>query len=249
MRAASLPCGDGPRTLVSRLTEYASLADVYEFLTPEALLTPEGNVAAFEPWIDPLAQSARVLDCACGIGLLATGLALRGLQAHASDLSPDMVRRTRATAARHGVELPARVCAWEDLAPEPVYDAVFCVGNSLAHARDRVAALRAMTATLKPGGLLLVTSRNWDREQDDPPYDVERHGRRARVTYAWSATAVEITVTLDDGSVVQESLTPWPFGHGDLREELQETGLVVEQDTWTIEASRYLVAARKLTST
>jgi len=130
------------------VAEYASLADVYEFLTPEPLLTPEGNVAAFAPWIDPLPAGARVLDCACGIGLLAVGLALRGFEAHASDASPDMIRRTRGIAATHGVDVPARVCAWEDLPPEAVHDAVFCVGNSLPHTHDRITALRAMAATL-----------------------------------------------------------------------------------------------------
>ena len=58
------------------------------------LLTPEGNVAAFAPWLPE--PPARVLDCACGIGLLAAGLARAGYEVAASDLSPDMVARTRA---------------------------------------------------------------------------------------------------------------------------------------------------------
>src|SRR5262245_22963207 len=132
--------------------QYRHLADVYEYLTPEPLLTPAGNVAAFAPWLAELSPGARVLDCACGIGLLAVGLALAGYAAEASDISPQMVARTRALAERHGVELPARVCAWEDLPPGPRYSAVLCVGNSLAHAQDRRAALRAMAATLAPGG-------------------------------------------------------------------------------------------------
>ena len=44
------------------------------------------------------------------------------------------------------------MCAWEDLPPTGDFDAVLCVGNSLAHARDRVAALRGMAGALKPGG-------------------------------------------------------------------------------------------------
>ena len=57
-----------------------------------------------------------------------------------------------------------------------------------------------MAATLKPGGLLVLASRNWDREQSDTHFDVERHGRRAHVTYAWSPHSVEIAVTLDDAT-------------------------------------------------
>ena len=52
---------------------YRSLAEVYDFLVPESLLSPEGSAAAFEPLLDP---GMRVLDCACGTGTLAAGLAL-----------------------------------------------------------------------------------------------------------------------------------------------------------------------------
>ncbi len=84
---------------------YADLASVYEFLTPEPLLTPEGNVAAFAPWIDALPAGARVLDCAAGVGLLAVGLALRGFDVEASDASPEMVERTRALGVRARVRV------------------------------------------------------------------------------------------------------------------------------------------------
>src|SRR4051794_1065077 len=99
------------RTGLRRSAEmYEALADVYELLTPEPLLSPEGNVDALAPWLEDLRPGAAVLDCACGIGLLAVGLALAGYKAEASDISPAMVARTRALAAEHGVELPARVC-------------------------------------------------------------------------------------------------------------------------------------------
>ena len=89
------------------VTSYADLADVYEFLTPESLLTPEGNAEAFAPLPPP---GGRVLDCACGTGLLAAGLAARGFTVDASDLSPEMVARARA------LGVAAEVRAWNDLA-------------------------------------------------------------------------------------------------------------------------------------
>ena len=134
---------------------YATLAGVYEFLTPDGFLTPEDSSAGLAGL---LPAGARVLDCACGIGLLAAGLTARGFAVAASDASPEMVARTRA----RGVQ--AHVCRWEDLSGGP-YDAVLCVGNSLAHARDRRAALAGMAGVLAPDGLLVVTSRNWERER------------------------------------------------------------------------------------
>ena len=122
--------------LISTDRQYSDLAGVYEHLTPEPLRTPAGNVEVFAPFFD-VPPGARVLDCACGIGLLAIGLAQAGYHTEASDLSPAMVERTRELAQQHGVELQARVCDWLDLEPGPRYDAVFCVGNSLGHVRDR----------------------------------------------------------------------------------------------------------------
>jgi SAM-dependent methyltransferase len=152
------------------------------------------------------------------------------------------------------------VCAWEDLPGEPRFDAVFCVGNSLAHAEDRVAALAAMAAVLKPGGLLVLTSRNWERERaagsrleiDDQL--VTRHDRRALVCRAWiipddwdAPHTVDVGVTFVDAEpleTVSEQLTVWPFTPADLATDLRTVGLELEQTTFTPEVAHYLVAAR-----
>lgn len=246
---------------VSSNPSYGELADVYEWLTPEPLLTPEGQLAAFAPWIDPLPAGAHVLDCAAGVGWLAVGLAKRGFKVDATDLSPAMIARTRALAAREGVDVDARVCAWEDLSGEPRYDAVFCVGNSLAHARDRVSALTAMASVLAPGGLLVLTSRNWERERakgsrlEVADRLVTRRGRRALAVHAWlippgwdEPHTVDIAVTFVDTEpleTVAERLTVWPFTPTDLATDLRAAGLEVEQTTFTPQVERYLVAARR----
>src|SRR5215207_1827219 len=130
---------------------YDTLAAVYEFLVPEELLEPEGAAGAFAGVLAGLAPGARVLDCACGTGTLAVGLALRGFEVSASDASAEMVARTRALAAEHGVRLDAATKVWEELDGGP-FDAVFCVGNSITHARDRRGALAAMGGVLREGG-------------------------------------------------------------------------------------------------
>ena len=112
---------------------YGTLAEVYDFLVPEPLLSPEGSAAALAEVLDGLPPGARVLDCACGTGTLAVGMALRGFDVTASDASPAMVERTRALAAERGVPLVVATRAWADLGGES-FDAVLCVGNSLTHA-------------------------------------------------------------------------------------------------------------------
>jgi 2-polyprenyl-3-methyl-5-hydroxy-6-metoxy-1,4-benzoquinol methylase len=168
-----------------------------------------------------LEPAARVLDCACGIGLLAIGLAQAGYRVDASDLSPAMIERTKRLAAEHGVDLAARVCAWIDLEPGARYDAVFCVGNSLGHERDRVPSLRAIAATMNPGATLLITSRNWEREGLEQPriLDIEAGGVRERLTY-------------------------WPFTHEQLKADLAAADLEFVHSTHSADVERYLVIAR-----
>jgi SAM-dependent methyltransferase len=185
-----------------------------------------------------------VLDCACGIGLLAAGLAAAGYETHASDLSPEMVQRTWAKGVR------ARVCGWDDLPPTGDFDAVLCVGNSLAHAIDRRAALTAMAGAVRPGGALILTSRNWERELaagtrlEVEPQLVERDGRRALIARAWTIgtpTRLELAVSLlDPLHTVTEVLTVWPFTYGELLADLRAAGLELAEATYTPEADRYL---------
>jgi 2-polyprenyl-3-methyl-5-hydroxy-6-metoxy-1,4-benzoquinol methylase len=140
---------------------YATLAGVYEWLVPDAMLTPEGNVAAYAQIVDELDPDARVLDCAGGTGELAVGLGLKGFDVSATDASEQMIARTRHLAAARGLALYTAVCSWEQLVEQGwsrTFDAVWCVGNALAHAPGqaaRRAALEQMAAVLRPDGLLV----------------------------------------------------------------------------------------------
>ncbi|HEX2027709.1 MAG TPA: class I SAM-dependent methyltransferase [Nitriliruptorales bacterium] len=156
------------------MVEYEALSSVYEWLVPDALLQPDGAVAAFEQVVSILPPRGRILDCASGTGQLAVGLAARGFDVLASDASEAMIQRTQTLADQYGVALTAVVCAWEDLSRvvEGPFDAVFCVGNSLTHADGqpgRRAALAQMAAVLRDGGLLAITSRNWERLREQRP--------------------------------------------------------------------------------
>ena len=215
---------------------YAALAEVYDFLVPEALLSPEGSAAAFEVVLAELEPGARVLDCACGTGTLAAGIALRGFDVRASDASPEMVARTRA----RGVA--AEVRRWEQLEGGP-FDAVLCVGNSLTHAQDRPAALAGMRRVARDGALLAVTSRNWERPQPAGEEVVERDGRRATIRRSWVPGALVVEVDLD-GTLYREQLAYWPFTHDELDADLRAAGWAPATSTWSPDVDRYLVTAR-----
>jgi SAM-dependent methyltransferase len=246
---------------------YDTLAHVYEWLIPDELLTPAGSAAAFSPLLGDVEPPARILDCAAGSGELAVGLALMGFSVVATDASARMIERTRALADRHSVELAALVCRWEELPSQRLdqFDAVFCVGNSLAHAvghAARRAALAAMSGLLRDDGLFVVTSRNWETVRshgsriDVDDHTTERDGRPALVVHGWTIpdtwddlhyldVAVALLDNLPAVTTKHERLTFWPFTHQTLEQDLQSAGLTVSTSTYSPAAERYLVTACK----
>lgn len=169
-----------------------------------------------------------MLDCACGTGLVARALLDAGYDVRACDASPAMVARARA----RGVE--AEVRRWEDL-PAGAFDAVLCVGSSLAHARDRRAALSRMAGALRPGGLLLVTSRDWERERS-------RTERVGAVTRRLDLEARPARIVLDVAGV-HAVLEVWPFTRAELRADVRAAGLEPEDEATL--GDRYLLTTRK----
>lgn len=109
----------------------------------------------------------RVLDCSCGIGTQAIGLAQRGHIVHATDLSRAAVDRARREAARLGVPLTTGVADLRDLTQVPgTFDAVVTCDNALPHLLtddDLRHAAREMLGKLRAGGLLVASIRDYDR--------------------------------------------------------------------------------------
>jgi len=248
-------------------TAYDDLAQVYDWLVPDALLEPTRAAAAFDAVLALIPSGGRVLDCACGTGQLAVGAALRGYTVAATDASPGMIARTRDLAARYEISLSVAVRAWEDLpAPgaEGPFDAVFCVGNSLTHAAGRERrrkALGAMARVLAPDGVLALTSRTWERVRaagdrlEIEEHLVHRRGRDGIVVRAWTLGEgwddehrLDVAVALPqlDGTVraTGERLTFWPFTHAQLDDDLRSAGLEPVSTTVDPQSDRYLVMAR-----
>jgi SAM-dependent methyltransferase len=108
-----------------------------------------------------------VLDCCCGIGTQAIGLALRGHRVHGTDLSPRAVGRARREAAVFGVAAEFAVADVRTLADQVAgtFDAVLACDNALPHLpgdEDLWRAVAGMAAKLRPGGLLLASTRDYD---------------------------------------------------------------------------------------
>ena len=115
-----------------------------------------------------------LLDCSCGIGTQAIGLALQGHRVHATDLSPVSIDCARQEAENFGVSMNFGVADYRDLgaAVSDTFDVVLTCDNSIAHCLhddDLTAALASMKSRLIPGGILLLSLRDYDALIENKP--------------------------------------------------------------------------------
>ncbi|MDQ4076645.1 MAG: methyltransferase domain-containing protein [Chloroflexota bacterium] len=120
----------------------------------------------FAPWASYLVQSAnpqpgeRVLDVACGTGIVARRVAAQlGLngQVNGLDLNPNMLTVARAAADREGLAIVWHEGRAEDLPfPDGSFDLVLCQ-FALMFFADRRAALAEMHRVLTKGGRLSLS--------------------------------------------------------------------------------------------
>ena len=147
--------------------------DFYDNLGPDydRMVAWEGRIAREEGFFSRLFadEGARsVLDAACGTGMHAIAFARAGLRSAGADLSPVMIEQARRNAADTGVSVDFRVAGFGGIArelPGP-FDAVTCLGNSLPHLTTDTALAACLSdfrEVLRPGGLLVIQNRGYDR--------------------------------------------------------------------------------------
>lgn len=107
-----------------------------------------------------------VLDAACGIGTQAIGLAELGYQLTGSDISQASLDRAAEESRRRGLKisfLQSDMRSVHDLAGDG-FDAVIACDNAVPHLEteaDILQAMRAFHKSLRPGGVALISSRDY----------------------------------------------------------------------------------------
>jgi SAM-dependent methyltransferase len=149
---------------------YDSLAGKYHLMFPDwdaSMARQASQLAEFVP------VGARVLDCACGIGTQAIGLAMRGYEVVGADLSPVAGSRAVVEASARGVSLPVAAADMRALPfPDDSFDVVLAADNALPHlltSDDVLSALREMRRVLRPGGRLILSTRDYDTIRRERP--------------------------------------------------------------------------------
>ena len=149
-----------------------------------------------------------LLDCSCGIGTQAIGLALEGFDVTGTDLSQRSIDRARREADAFGVTVKWGVVDFRTLAVDVpgTFDVVLSCDNSLPHLltdNDLRLALTHMYAKLGPGGLLVIGIRDYDalsreRPQFTPPRAIDMGEDRSVLFQLWDWT--------EDGSRYETTL-------------------------------------------
>ena len=179
----------------------------------------------------------RLLDCSCGIGTQAIGLALLGYRVHAADISPNAVQRATDEARRLGADLTFGVADMRCLEAqvEGVFDVVITCDNALPHLisdSDLFLAAQNLRAKLRPDGLLLAGMRDYDaiiqKRPRTTPVSVANgpHGRSYTFqVWDWAEDGQSYGLDL---FIVHEKQSGWETIHGHcryralLRGELEE---------------------------
>jgi SAM-dependent methyltransferase len=242
---------------------YSGLAADYDWIFDDETLA--GGLAVNAPGparllrrIDP---ASTVLDAACGTGIDAAALARRGFNVHAADGSQAMTEVAAARFQREGLSIPLQRCLWADL-PAAIgerFDVVLCTGNALVHAAGRdamVAALVALRRMARPGGHVVIDSRNWEKLHGERRIVQvmdrarTRGGRRCVVLYAWEMPArleeehIAHIVFLheQEGGRIEPheyQISFRPFTIGELRDRLEIAGLREVDTDYDQAADRY----------
>jgi glycine/sarcosine N-methyltransferase len=166
-------------------------------------------------------QPRTVLDCACGIGTQALGLAQRGYTVTASDLSAESIAKAQQSAQMLGVSVNFAVADLRTLADSisGTFDVVIAFDNALPHLRDEdlSRALHQIRRKVASGGLFMASIRDYDALLVDLPQFTSQRvlddadGRRIVFqVWDWAEDASEYTV---NQFIVRQSGDAWQTSH------------------------------------
>jgi 2-polyprenyl-3-methyl-5-hydroxy-6-metoxy-1,4-benzoquinol methylase len=194
---------------------YDPLADHYHLIFDDWNKTIERQAGILNPLLVARLQSSslKILDCACGIGTQALGLAGLGHRVVASDLSPAAVNRARSEAEKRSLKIAFHVsnmAALTEIA-ESDFDVVAALDNALPHLTvDQLnRAVVAMRSKLKADGLFIASIRDYDAlilqrptMQEPAFYGVEGNRRIVHQVWDWTSNTsyiLHLYITVQSG--------------------------------------------------
>ena len=155
-------------------------------------------------------KTARILDCACGIGTQAIGLAALGYDVTASDISKSELAEGAKRAEKNGVGIRFEHADFRALSEvfSELFDIVIAMDNALPHMLTHDAlesAVRSITGQVRSGGIFVASIRDYDSILDEkPPYSppyihkTEKGQRVSFQTWTWEGDNYRLTQYIID---------------------------------------------------
>jgi ubiquinone/menaquinone biosynthesis C-methylase UbiE len=200
---------------------YDSLSHHYHLLYQNWEMTIEQQSSALDRLIQSFHhdRTEPILDCACGIGTQAIGLAALGYTVTATDISSKAIARAaREARRRHLAKIQFKVADMRRLAAVSgfLFPIVICCDNPLAHLLDLEEvnqAARSIHSVMRPGGLLLFSGRDYEKARTERPTQASfRHrtieGRMTIVFQIWEWESQRPIYT-NDHFILQQTSSGW----------------------------------------
>ena len=208
-------------------------------------------------------QNAQILDCACGIGTQAIGLARQGYQVTGSDISEGELNEAKARAESNRVEIQFKDADFRTLDEvfDEKFDIVIAMDNALPHMltkEDLSRAIKSISNQIKGDGIFVASIRDYDELlESKPPYSppyihkTEQGQRVSFQTWEWQNENYKLTQYIIDD---EEALKVHKFEceyratrRAELTELLLENGCKDAQWKFPEETGFYqpIVVARK----
>jgi len=156
-------------------------------------------------------KSCNILDCACGIGTQAIGIAALGYDVTASDISDCELKEAMHRAEKNGVNICFENADFRMLSEKfsRQFDVIIAMDNALPHMltkADLEDAAESIMGRLKPGGMFIASIRDYDALLSEkplysPPYihKTEAGQRVSFQTWSWSGDCYRlIQYIIDD---------------------------------------------------
>ncbi|MDF3837571.1 class I SAM-dependent methyltransferase [Cupriavidus basilensis] len=145
---------------------YDDMASSYHLIFDDWDKAIERQRAVLAPLISESGVLGTILDCACGIGTQALGLARAGYDVEGTDISKTEIERATQEAALRNLDVEFRVDDMRLLATCKAqhYGTVVAFDNAIPHLQsdEEIAnALAAMLRSLRPRGRMFVSLRDY----------------------------------------------------------------------------------------
>ena len=201
-------------------TFYDNLASQYDKLFLDWKTATQEQAAILERIFasNGFDKSAQILDCACGIGTQAIGLAAAGYRVTASDISAGEIAEAKKRAAQHKVKISFEYADFRALSQtfNQKFDIIIAMDNALPHMltpTDLAAAVQSIVNQLADGGMFVASIRDYDALlRDKPPYSppyIHKTANGQRVsfqTWTWKEENYRLVqYIIDDENTLQIS--------------------------------------------